>query len=130
MWDQSHKSLSDMLQVDQAVNQFGRPNLMADFIPKTELDPDPPMGMYGGPMSGPVPGSGPGPGPGPNLAPNMGPNVGPNVPGPTTVNMGPQLSQHSKFRDTWCISLISHKELKKLRDKQPLGQETLVQFLF
>ena len=65
---------------------------MNDFLPKTELDPDPAMGMYpGGPMSGP--------GPGPNMAPNMGgPNLGvPNIPGPTSMNMGQQLSQHSKW---------------------------------
>ena len=93
MWDQSHKSLTDMLQVDPGVNQFGGTNLMNDFLPKTELDPDGPMGMYGGPMSGPGPG-----GPGPNMGPNMGgPNLGPNVPGPTSINMGPQLTQHSKF---------------------------------
>ena len=95
MWEQSHKSLSDILQVDPGVNQFNGPNMMNDYMAKPELDPDGSMGMYGGPMPGP----GPGPvGPGPNMGPNIGgPNLGPDLGGPNSMNMGPQLSQHSKF---------------------------------
>ena len=99
MWDQNHKSLTDMLQVDPGVNQFGGPNLMNDFLPKTELDPDGSMGMYSGPISGHG-------GPVPNMGPNMGgPNLGPNVPGPNNVNMGPQLTQHSKFCEQRLVRL-------------------------
>ena len=92
-----------MLQVDPGVNQFTGPNLMNDFLPKTELDPDGSMGMYGGPISGPG-------GPVPNMGPNMGgPNLGPNVPGPNNVNMGPQLTQHSKF-----CELVSQRSVAAL----------------
>lgn len=94
MWEPNHKSLTDILQVDPGVNQFGGPNLMNDFLPKNELDPDVSMGMYGRPMSNPVHS-----GHGPNMGQNMvGPNLGPSLAGPSSVNMGPQLSQHSKFR--------------------------------
>lgn len=89
MWDQSHKSLSDMLPVDPTVNQYGaQPNLMNDFLPKNELDPENAMSLYGGPMSGP---GGPMSGPGGPMSGHGGPMSGPGGPmsGPGGPLSGP-----------------------------------------
>lgn len=72
MWgDPNQKSLTDML--DGRVDQFGGGNLMGEFLPKTELDPEGSLQMYGGP----------------------GPGTSSGLPGQN--NMGPQLTQHSMF---------------------------------
>ena len=102
MWG-DQKSLSDLL--DTRVDQFGGGNLMSDFMPKNELDPEASM-MYGNQV--------PGPGPGPNMAPNMGPSMGPNLghnmapsmPVHNNMNMGPQLTQHSKLHQVYWSNVL------------------------
>ena len=82
MWgDPSSKSLSEML--DGRIEQFGNGNIMGDYMPKAELDPEGSLQMFGGPGSGP------------GTLTNL----------PVHNNMGPQLTQHSMFIN-FCFSYL------------------------